>query len=628
MIEPHGQKEVGYEARGKNVVALWDTTYKEYEPLLREMEEDFQFKLGDQWDDATKAKLKSENRPILSLNTLKKAVDIITGFLRKHFSDIHVEPEEDSDMEKADIFSRLIKWTMNQRSNRQHVIYAFDDAVTAGLGWITADISYSKDIINGDIVIGHESPFNVLPDPLFTEPDLSDAKFILRYKWLLKDEIAGLYPNADLSNLKEEDPDQQYIQQPKHKGSKRILVVEKWYRSTTEKTIAILPDAADGEEVIEITSPDHQFQIMQLDPNARIITRQVPIIKLITVAGDGTVLYDGGHPHGTDTFPFFPVFGFYSPSYNDLKLKIQGMVRILKDPQREKNKRRSQSMFAVMSMPFGGMMYEKGFVDNIKSFSVQEGGMRLIEYNPGKKFQQIQPQALPNAMVDLEHMSDQDMRQIGPNPDLLGEQMSKSEPGMNIQMRQTQGFAAIQEFFDNLSSAKENLGLYIISLLMENFSERKMTRILGTPIPEGFVESSKDFTFDCKVDEIAESPTYRMGMFTTLSNMRQQGSPVSDEALIELADLPKELKEKILAPLAEQRQLVSAQTQLQLMQIQMQMDQIAQAQAAAQQQAAQQGMPGQPQLGQAEQNPPAEQMPEQNPDDQTQQSPLPEQAMG
>ena len=66
---------------GTKVVALWESTVREYQPLLDDMEEDFQFRLGKQWDAGDEAQLAKDGRPILSLNTCKKACDIITGYL-------------------------------------------------------------------------------------------------------------------------------------------------------------------------------------------------------------------------------------------------------------------------------------------------------------------------------------------------------------------------------------------------------------------------------------------------------------------------------------------------------------------------------------------------------------------
>lgn len=570
----------------KNVVALWESTVREYQPLLDEMEEDFKFRLGDQWDDGDKAQLHKDGRPVLSLNTCKKACDIITGYQRQNFADIRVLPIENSDADRAEIYSELVKWIMARGTNKMHCTFAFDDAVTCGLGWITAEMKYDKDMVNGDIVIGHASPFSILPDPMFKEPDLSDAKYVLRYSWLSKDEIEMLYPESNLSEVQETEPNEEYTQQPKAHGVKKVLIIEKWYRAYVKRTILI---DTETEEIVEIGGEMTEEAARAAHPMGRILTRKVPTVKLITVAGDGTVLYDGDHPHGTDSYPFFPVFGYFTPSFNELDLRHQGMIRILKDPQREKNKRRSQSMYAVMSLPLAGYMIEKGAVDSMESFTVTKGGMKVIEYNPGKAIKQIQAPDLPSALVQLESMSDQDMKQIGPNPDLLGEQMSRSEPGINIQLRQKQGMSAIQEFFDNLSFAKKTMGVYILDLIRENFTDLKVARILGRDVEEGFVEAGADIEFDCVVDEVAESPTYRMGVFTTLAGLKSQGMNVPDELLYELADMPKAMKETILEPLREQRKLMNLQIKAQIQQIeqaQAQAEQQAQATAQSQQQAA------------------------------------------
>ena len=559
--------------RTGDVVAQFDSTVSEYKSLFSEMEEDFRFKTGDQWSASEKAAMKG--RPMIVLNRILKTVKIITGFQTQNFADITVLPEETSDTEKSQIFSHLVKWVISQRSNKRHVCGSFADGVTCGRGWIGVDLVYDRDLLSGDIVVGQPTPYSVMPDPTSGEPDLSDAQYVFRHAWKTKDEARMMYPKAKeaIDEAKEEDPSDTGISEstPKAKGAKRILIIEKWYRTIEEKHTIVDPESA---EVLDVTGID-PILLAEKYPDSEPLTKNVPIIKLITVVKGGGILYDGPHPHGVDEFPFVPVYGYYEPSCNDLSLKIQGIVRALKDPQREKNKRRSQIMQSVLSMPYGGMMYTDGAFDKLSDWEVSKGGIKFLKVLDFAKFKEIKAADLPASIVGMEQMSDQDMVTIGPNPDILGDQMSKSEPGINIQLRQKQGMMAVQEFFDNLSFAKQILGKYIIKVILANWEDEKVARITGQPIPDGWLSEAGDMTYDCAVDEIRESQTYKTATFQMLKDLAQQGVNIPPETFVQMAEMPESEKQYALDPMKKQRELQMLQLDLQIAQTKAMIQQMA-----------------------------------------------------
>lgn len=557
--------------RTGEIVKGFEATAVEWRSTFQEFEEDFQFKLGEQWSASDKEAMKK--RPKIVLNRILKTCKVITGFQSQNFADITVLPEESSDTERAQVYSHVLKWLISQRSNKRHICDAFSDGVTCGLGWISVDLVYENDLVNGDIVIGHPSPFSIMPDPTFGEPDLSDAQYVYRHAWLTKDQAKIMYPEAAavINEVKDEDPkDSDTPQSPRKKGAKRILVIEKWYRTVEERKTVIDQRTMD---VIDVTDVDPAMIAMQF-PGSSVMTKQVPTIKLTTVVKNGGILYDGDHPHKTDEFPFIPVFGYYDSSYNDLTLRMQGIVRALKDPQREKNKRRSQIMQSVLSMPYGGMMYQDGAFDKLPDWDVTKGGVKFLRVLDFSKIKEIRAAELPNSIVSLESMSDQDMVTIGPNPDILGDQMSKSEPGINIQLRQKQGMMAVQEFFENLSFAKKTLGRYLIKMVNANFETEKVVRITGKELPEGFIEESSAVSFDCEVDEIRESQTYKMATFQMLKDLAQQGVQIPPETFVQMADMPEDQRQYALEPMKLQREVQMAGLQLQLLQIQAQIKQL------------------------------------------------------
>ena len=220
------------------------------------------------------------------------------------------------------------------------------------------------------------------------------------------------------------------------------------------------------------------------------------------------------------------------------------------------------------------MMYQDGAFDKATDWEVTEGGIKFLRVLDFSKIKEIKAAELPTSIVSLEQMSDNDMVTIGPNPDILGEQMSKSEPGINIQLRQKQGMMAIQEFFENLSFAKKTLGRYLIKMINANFESEKIAKIIGQPVPSDFISSAADVTYDCEVDEIRESQTYKMATFQMLKDLAQQGVQIPPETFIKMADMPDDQKQYALEPLNKQRELQMLQLDLQILQTKQAIEQI------------------------------------------------------
>ena len=567
--------------------------HKEWQEWLTEAQEDAEFAAGEQWKEADKARLASQSRPALVLNMILKHFSVLTGYEKQNRSDVKAYPVESNDQTVADIYSQLLSWILDDSGGKFAISEAFENAALTGLGWIHPKISYDDDVIDGDIQLESESPFRVLPDSQFAKADLSDCKAIFRHAYLTKDECKNLFPDYDDEIDALQGGGASIFSALKHKSidKDRLNVVEKWSRKSVKKTFIV--DSATGEvneydgdkkslkrlkETIELAQvPEVADEELAAYANLKIIERQASDIKLTVTIEDALVVYDGGHPHNLKRYPFIPIFGYFFPILKKPELRHFGTVRILKDAQREKNKRRSQILEAVLKMIFGGWKYESGAVAD-PSVLTQSGAGKNIEIAPGKKIDQIDPPPVPASLIQLEQMHSVDMREIGMNPDLLGMMQSANEPGITTQLRQKQGIVAVQNIFDRLSESKKNLGKYLISMIDECFSDEKILRITGLPeLPESWHKRTR---FDTIVEESAVSPTYRMANFMVLTEMIKSGLlPMTPEiaiAWIEGSELPQGTKDAIIESVTKQQQLQEQQQ-------------------AAQQQAAPQGQPqGQP----------------------------------
>lgn len=548
---------------------------------LTECEEDFKFRLGDQWTEGDKAQLNSEGRPILNINIIKKPCDLISGFERQNQTSLKVMPIEASDQPKADYLTELYKWASEYGHYGQQLSDAFNDAITGGIGWLHPHMDYKRDPISGDVVVKKENPFRIMFDTETTQHDLSDCSWLIRHAWVARERAIELHPDfAEQIKDAKTNKSSFAFQKPVAVYTDYVNIVEHWRRETEKRNFLVHLISGDMKELDDkeakkmrnLIKSKGDRPIDRNDPqgdtysNFTVITRDIQVIKMTMVCEDDILLYDGDNPFGTDDYPFIPVFGWWTPSYNDIMLKIQGVVRLLKDPQREKNKRRSKLLHAAMQLPFSNWFVQRGSLQNPQELKKSSKPGNVIEYE-GTKPEQAVPQQISQGLVQLEETFSNDIREIGPNADMLGMSGQQggsgpSAPGITIQIRQKQGLTSIQELFDNYQYAKNIFGRYVIKLITQNFMPEKMARITAKLPPEG-INYSTTGRYDCKIEDAPNTPTYRAYILMLIMELLNKGVQIPPDMIVEASDLPQEFKEKMMKSMESQQQAASEAAQLQ-----------------------------------------------------------------
>lgn len=529
----------------KDIRDCWEYTKSRLDPLFDEMETDFRMTLGDQWTLSDKQKLRNKGKPALSINIMKKPIDLVIGHQRQNFQDLKILPIEGADEIGADVLTQVFKWIMSSQGASNYISYAFQDAAIGGIGWMAPEMNYDRDILNGDFMLQTVSPFSIYFDPAFKDISMRDCTYMLRVEWMSKTRAKALYPEheKDISVLGQGRSSGEHMAPSDTKYM--VRVVEKWTKKREKVKMAInllTTDVEDYDERKHDGNPEYQVAELPQDR-----------MYLTTTINEDVVIFDGENPYGINKFPFIPIFGYFVPSFDEWEWRVQGLARVMRDLQREKNKRRSQWMETVLSMPHGGWIMDKGALADKSVLSRADGTTKILEVEEGKKLQQIQPPQIPTALVQLDQQGSEDIREVGLNADLLGMMSERGAPALSIQLRQKQGITAIQTFFDNLSFAKKNLGRYMIDMIQKNWDSEKISRIIGQDVD--LEMETIGSVYDVAVDEIAETPTYRQANAIVLSEMAKQGLPVPPEAIIELLDIPPSVKQRTLEMMQQQQQM-------------------------------------------------------------------------
>jgi len=563
----------------------------------------FRMYLGDQWYGI---KLEgSPKRPKTVTNKIKKAVDTIGGHQRQNRRDIKAFPIEGADDKKAEIYTQLFKWTLKNRGYDRNFSTASKDSLISGLGWVHPYMDFSTDIYNGDLKVMHINLFDMVWDPYLKEADLSDCSKLFRVSYLTKAELASKHPKLkkEINELEEPRLALGLFRVKNVRIKDRVRVIEKWYRDYEEKSFVI--DMNTGET--------QQFKGSERDAIARfselgienivIQKRSIPVMKFEAIAGDTLELTKGESPYSLTQYPFIPIFAYYDPSFDEWEWKVQGIPAVLIDPQREENKRRSELMEYTLSMINAGYTKIRG--SNIDVNQLKAPGMKIIDVDDHDDLRPIVNSDLHQPIVQLIQISSKDMKDAGPNADalgIIGQGSSPDASGRVVRTRINQSLMSMQEPFDNESAAQRLLGNCMIEMINENYSKTKIERIIGeveeikelrenlknVPQPQNeqeaqaiqqqqaelkrltdeneqfwmdFEKSKDDAIYDCKVDEVQSTPTYRIAISAQLMELAHQGHQVPEEIMVEYLDLPHEDKKKYLQSIQARREAEAREKQ-------------------------------------------------------------------
>jgi len=288
------------------------------------------------------------------------------------------------------------------------------------------------------------------------------------------------------------------------------------------------------------------------------------------------------------------------------------MVRNLRDPQRDLNKRRSKALYILNSNKT--LVEEDAWVGTLNEFydsRQRPDGVTIMKKDRLKAIITENDRGIAQEHIALMQQDERYIQNASGITDELMGRGSNAVSGVAIQNRQEQGHVVTEDLFDNYRLAFKLSGEITLSLIEQYKTKAETVRIIGRGNEPEFLrinavdpetgEVMNDITAsqaDFIVSEQDFSATLRRAMFETMSEMIVRMPPeVSVQILdlvFELSDLPG--KEKFvdrirqlngqndpdareddgmdMAPSPEdQAKLQAAQTQNQILQIQLEGEQ-------------------------------------------------------
>lgn len=544
---------------------LWNTYYAE-------AYRDLSYYLGNQWSLEELAYLNNQRRSSFTYNKIRRLINLVQGYQRKNRLATIVSPIEDASEHTATIFTDTVQYIMQTSGGYEKISDAFKGALTTGMAFLSPWVDYRDDPINGDIKFHLDEWNSIILSPFFTKKDLSDCDFVARRKFLSKTDVISLFPEKEalINSLPWGSRDDKFTYMPyaRQWGMQKLLNYTEYWRQKWE-TKDVLVDMLTGETT-EWTGDRKRLRLItKMDPQLQLIRKPVKHIELGVIV-EGELLSFEKNPMGLNEYPFVPFLSIFEPSYDLYEWKIQSLVRIVRDPQTELNKRRSKMVDIIDSQLNSGWVAKTGAVSNNASL-FKSGNGQVIFLKPEAQMtdvQRLDPPQIPPSMFQLEQEFENDIMEIaGVNSELFGmaENDKIETAGVLAKMRQSAGIVNLQDLFDNLRDSQRLLGEKVLKLVQLNYSPEKIRLITKKePTAEFYSKSFARYNVTCEEGILTD--TQKQTQFVQLLALKGMGVPVPDALIIKNSNLhnKQELENSIQAQADQMQKVQQMQMQLEM----------------------------------------------------------------
>lgn len=542
---------------------LWNTFYAE-------AYKDMSYYLGNQWSLEELAYLNNQRRSSFTYNKIRRVVNMVQGYQRKNRLATVIRPIENASEGTADMFTDVMQYVMQSSDGYEQISDAFKGALTTGLSFLSPYVDYRNDPVSGDIKFHRDDWNAVIMDPFFTKKDLSDCSFVARRKFLSRTDVISLLPDkADVINSLpwgSRDDKFTYMPYARQWGMQKLLNYTEYWRTRWENK-EVLVDMISGETKEWDGDKKRLALYREAFPQIEVIRKPVKCVELAIIV-EGELLYYGKDPYGLNEYPFVPFMAIFEPSYDLYTWKIQSLVRIVRDPQTELNKRRSKMVDIIDNQLNSGWIAKTNSVSNPTSL-YKSGQGQVIFLKPEAQMSDLQKVESPGihpSLFQLEAEFEKDIMEIaGVNSELfgMGENEKIETAGILSKMRQSAGLVNLQDLFDGLRESQKILGRKVLKLIQANYTPEKIELITKKKPTDEFY--SKTFAkYDVAIEEGVLTDTQQQGEFIQLNALRAMGVQITDEELIDSSNLhgKKKIKDRIAAQAQHAQQMEQMQTQM------------------------------------------------------------------
>lgn len=388
---------------------LRDRAIDHWSGMTKEYREDVQFSFGEQWTGGDIQKRQAAGRPSFIYNLVPAFVHTVTNAARQAPPGIMIYAVGDgASKQAAKALSGLIKGIEYESNAQNAYIYALECAVKGGFGsWrinMVEDYDHKIDFRIDSII----DPTLLLWDTAARRPDFSDARFVVYEKLMDADAAAEQWPKyADEIKAKKD-------------GNDEILISELWAREECRVVQYVFTD-------------DCLLDINDEYPGK--------VLPFVTITGER---------------------GMY-----DSRVHYHGLVRGIKEVQREYNYLKSEAIASISNRPKAMAIAEENALENhIEDWAGANRVAKAVLFKKkGSEVTILEPPSPPVGYMQLADANVQVMKMItGIYAPSTGEHVDAAS-GKALKYEQAQGALSTYHFLDSLKYGVKRTAEILIDLI-------------------------------------------------------------------------------------------------------------------------------------------------------------------
>lgn len=540
--------------------------YRTWGVFYSEAYRDLRAYAGDNWLEQEKRMLEQQKRMVLELNKIRRVVNLFSGYERENRYSTIVSPIENADQMTADQMTNLMLYIYD-KANAHHVFSeAFDHSLKTGLSLIHVYLDYSQDQVNGDIKFAWK-PFNAMMlDPYFSKRDFSDCDRCSIRDLLSREQVKSLLPFIDpkiIDQLPTGIRDNKYTYLGLYRQfnssyiAKNLLTYDQYWvkRHVPQKWIVNVETGEQSQFNGTEEEAKQLEEMLALNPNLQLYNtyKQTVVLNIIVA---GKLLYSGPDPTGLDEFPFLPLLTYFEPLIDSYELKIQGVVRSMRDAQRQYNRRHSQIIDLMESVVNTGWISKNGAVLDPDMLFMSGAGRNIVineDFDMGD-LREINPPQIPPGYLSYQDIMDKNILEIpGWTDEIMGlrSEGDSQVSGNLAQIRASNGLKGVRSVYDNYECVLKGIGNLVMKTAQINYTPGKVQRIINEEPTEEFFSGAFG-KYDATIKQAVLTQTQREAYYYQLVQLRSLGVAIPDDSLLEAAPLID--KSKLVERLQQQQQ--------------------------------------------------------------------------
>lgn len=539
---------------------------------------------GNQLSTDLLRRLKDMGIPPAKENIIGPAIRAVCGFEAKTRTDWRVTPDGDpGGQDVADALNFKLNQAERHSKADRALSAAFKPACAVGIGWV--EVSRASNSLEFPYKCRYIHRNEIWWDMKSIEPDLSDARWLYRRRWISRTRAARMFPNhailimngadkwiAEFS-IQELEGGQSTGLQAAAEAHRAWTTVEDAYYNEENKTVCItelwyrrwmttvMLKMKDGRAVKY--DPDNQLHQAALSlGRGKLVEELLPVVRRSYWMGPHC-LFDGPSPYPHPHFPYVRVVA----AQEDLTGIPFGLVRDMLFPQDNLNSTISKLRWGMSA------------VETIRT----KGAVKM----PDAQFRQMASRVDADFVLDADHMSQpgakferkrdfqlnaqhfqlmQDSRAAaagvsGVSPSFKGQEGTATS-GVQEQTQVEQSQISLADLMDNFKDARALVGEMLMALIIEDIGKEETvvviegdvlnpprTVVLNSPEVDphtGIVLLSNDVQrtrLKVALEDVPSSSSFRAQQLNALSESVKAATPEIQQVvmpfMIDLMDLPR-----------------------------------------------------------------------------------------